>query len=221
MIFVEAPTLLTTFVQTPVDYDPDSRYPVVVALHGFGSSAERFLDLATQFTLEGVVFAAVRAPYTFLYDDGQMGYDWSLQHLREHEPGEEAVKLTIDYITTVIAEISETYPVNRVFMLGFSQGGAFAYMTGIANHSSIDGLIVFGSRFDSSWFPNGALATGNDLPVFVAHGESDAAIGIAAAESARDELREIGYDVTFRPFDAGHTIPLDVLAEVIAWIGER
>lgn len=221
MIFVESPTLLATFVQTPAEYDPNSRYPIVVGLHGFGSSAERFMGLATQFTSEGIVFAAMRAPYTFVYENGQLGYDWSLQHLRQPEPGDRARQLTIDYITTVLADLRAAYPVDRMFLLGFSQGGAFAYMTGIANHSSIDGLIALGSRFDASWFFDGMLTDGNELPVFIAHGESDEAIGIAAAERARDVLLSLGYDVTFLPFDAGHTVPGEVLAEVIAWMGKH
>ena len=69
MVFIEAPTLLATFVQTPEDYDPEEHNIVVVALHGFGSLAERFIGLAPPFTSAGVIFAAVRAPYAFSYED--------------------------------------------------------------------------------------------------------------------------------------------------------
>ena len=221
MVFIEAPTLLATFVQTPEDYDPEEHNIVVVALHGFGSLAERFIGLAPPFTSAGVIFAAVRAPYAFSYEDGRLGYDWSLQHLRQREPGDRAAQLTLDYIKNVLAGLSTRYRPERVYLMGFSQGGAFAYMSGIANHSSVDGLVIFGAGFDESWFPNGSLAEASDLPVFIAHGETDEAISIAESERARDALTDLGYDVTYRPFAAGHTVPLEIVAEVVSWIGSR
>jgi predicted esterase len=91
-------------------------------------------------------------------------------------------------------------------------------MSAIANHIAVDGLIIFGARFTESWFQGTTLAEANHLPVFIAHGETDEAISIAVGERARDALTGLGYDVTFRPFPEGHSIPAEVLAEVVAWI---
>jgi phospholipase/carboxylesterase len=221
MVFIEAPTLLATFVQTPEDYDPEEHTTVVVALHGFGSLAERFITLAPPFTSAGVIFAAVRAPYAFTYEDGRLGYDWSLRSLGQREPGDRATELTLDYIARVLAGLRARYQAERVFLLGFSQGGAFAYRSAIANHASVDGLIIFGSSFDESWFPSGSLAGASTMPVFIAHGETDESISISAGARAHDSLRNHGFDVTFRPFAAGHSVPLDIVAEAVTWMGGR
>lgn len=221
MVFIEAPTLLATFVQTPEDYDPEEHTTVVVALHGFGSSAERFIGLAPPFTSAGVIFAAVRAPYTFTYEDGRLGYDWSLQSIGQRGPGDRATELTLDYIASVLTGLRARYQAERVFLLGFSQGGAIAYMSAIANHTSVDGLIIFGAGYDESWFPNGSLEEARTVPVFIAHGETDESISISAAERAHDSLRNHGFNVTFRPFAAGHSVPLDILAEAVTWMGGR
>jgi phospholipase/carboxylesterase len=221
MVFIESPTLHATFVQTPEGYDPEEHRTVVVALHGFGSTAERFFGLAPPFTSAGIIFASVRAPYAFTYEDGRLGYDWSLRHLRQGEAGDRAEVLTLEYIASVLAGLRERYRADRVFLLGFSQGGAFAYMSAIANHATIDGLVIFGAGFDETWFPTGGLAEGKDLPVFIAHGETDESVSISESEEARDILRASGYDVTYRPFTAGHSVPLDILAEVATWIANR
>jgi len=221
MVFVETPMLLATLVRTPEDYSPDRAYPLVIALHGFGHSAEGFLGVGQPFYTAGIIFASVRAPYPFLLEDGQLGYDWSLQHLGRLEVGDEAAQLTVDYILRVVAGLRLRYAVGRVYLMGFSQGGAFAYMSAIPNHTEFDGLVVFGARFDQSWFPAGSLAEGEGLPVFIAHGESDQAISVAASERARDTLTAAGYDVRFRPFEGGHTVPPEVVAEVVGWIAER
>lgn len=221
MIFVEAPTLLATFVRPPENYDPNEHRTVIVALHGFGSSAEQFITLSSPITSAGIIFAAVRAPYTMVFDNGRIGYDWNLQHLGRRGPSDRAAELTVDYIGSVLAGLRERYQATRVFLLGFSQGGAFAYMSGVANHSSLDGLIVFGAGFDESWFPDGDLAEARGLPIFLAHGETDDAVSIAESERARDTLTRLGYDVTFRPFAAGHGVPLNILGEVAEWTARR
>ena len=218
MIFVEAPTLLPTYVQFPTDYDPDEHRTVFVTLHGFGHRAERFIALASPITSTGIIFAAVSAPYPLILGDGELGYDWSLQHLRVQGPADRAAKLTVDYITTVLAGLRERYQSDRVFLMGFSQGGAFAYMSAVANHTSLDGLVIFGAGFDESWFPDGSLAEATALPVFLAHGESESEGILTASARARETLTGLGYDVTYRPFPGGHSVPLDVLAEVATWI---
>jgi phospholipase/carboxylesterase len=221
MVFVETPTLLATLVRTPEGFDPDRSYPLFIALHGFGHSAEGFLGMGAPFYSAGIIFASVRAPYPFLLEDGQLGYDWSLQHLGRLGVGDRAAELTVEYILTLVAGLRARYAVDRVYLMGFSQGGAFAYMSAIPNHTEFDGLVVFGARFDESWFADEGLSEGRDLAVFISHGESDQAISIAASERARDTLTALGYDVTFRPFEGGHTVPQEVMAEVIRWIAER
>ncbi len=221
MIFIESPTLLATFVQTPAGYDPEDHRTVVVGLHGFGSLAERFIGLAPPFASAGIIFAAVRAPYAFTYEDGRLGYDWSLRHLRRREPADRASELTLDYIKRVLDGLRARYQAERIYLMGFSQGGAFAYQSAVANHATLDGLIIFGSRFDTAWFPEGSLAEANAMPVFIAHGETDESTSLTTAERARDVLRGLGYDVTFQPFAGGHSVPLDIVAEVVTWIGNR
>ena len=218
MVFVESPTLHATFVETPEDYDPEVHRTLVVGLHGFGSSAERFLGVAPPFTSAGMVFASVRAPYAFVYEDGRMGWDWSLQHLPMEVPGEQATDLTVVYLTEVLSALRARYQADRVFVLGFSQGGAFAYMSGIVNHTNIDGLIILGARFSESWFPEGRLAEASHLPVFISHGDAESAGTIAAGERARDVLTGLGYEVRYRPFPGGHIISPEVIADVVAWI---
>ncbi len=221
MVFIESPTLLATFVQTPVEYDPDEHRTVVVGLHGFGSLAERFIGVAPPFTSAGIIFAAVKAPYAFTYEDGRIGYDWSLRHLRRREPGDRAAELSLDYIRNVLEALRTRYRAERLYLMGFSQGGAFAYRSAVTNSELIDGLIVFGSRFDESWFSDGSLAEASTVPVFIAHGDTDESTSLSVAEGAGETLRALGYDVTFRPFAGGHSVPLEIVAEVVEWIETR
>jgi predicted esterase len=107
-------------------------------------------------------------------------------------------------------------------------------MTSINNSGLFDGIISFGPPgFDgfrgpsrdgtsrprgSSWFTGNTLAAGSGVRVLLVHGREDPHAPFAVSEHARDTLKDAGYDVTFRPFVGGHTVPKDQLGFVGKWI---
>lgn len=217
-IFVESPTLLPTFVQVPDGFDRGRTYTAVVALHGFGASPQTFLDATRDIARAGYILASVAAPYQFRVDDSLVGYDWSYRHLRQDAVSQRATQLSVDYIVAAIAGLRTSYQIDRVFLLGFSQGGAFAYLTTSVHPEVVDGLIALGSRFDAGWFEGRAPS---DFPVFIGHGERESERSVAGAHAARDFLQGGGHDVTLRMFDVGHDVPQEMVAAIIEWLGER
>ena len=107
--------------------------------------------------------------------------------------------------------------------MGFSQGAAFTYATGIRYHDVFDGLICFGGRLasveDYPWFlSEQELAGNNELRIFIAHGSSDPAIGSSEGRKSYRLLKKHGYNTKFHLFEGGHEVPRDILREGITWI---
>jgi predicted esterase len=215
-IFVESPTLLPTFVQVPDGFDRNRTYSVVVALHGFGASPQTFLDATRDIARAGYILASVAAPYQFRVDDSLVGYDWSYRHLNQAAVSQRATQLSVDYIVAAVAGLRTSYQIDKVFLLGFSQGGAFSYLTSSVHPEVIDGLIALGSRFDAAWFEG---RPPSDFPVFIGHGERESERSVAGAHAARDFLQAAGHDVTLRMFDVGHDVPREMVAGIIEWLG--
>ncbi len=216
-IFVEAPTLHATYVHIPDDFDRRRTYSAVVALHGFGATPGTFFDTTRVIARAGYILASVGAPYRFLINDSIMGYDWSYRHLGQAAVSQRASQLSIDYIMAAVAGLHTAYRIDKVYLMGFSQGGAFAYLTASAHPESVDGLIALGSRFDAAWFQEQGGAS-NGFPVFIGHGERESERSVAGARAARDYLQTAGYDVTFRTFDVGHAVPSEMVAAIIEWL---
>jgi len=218
-IWHEAKALIPTLVLTPSDFDGKRAHTLIVALHGYGSSAEAFARVGRRLADAGLIVAIPEASYPFLVNE-KLGYDWFLLH-----EGDDAMQLragmleAADHLPGVVTDLRRRYRIDRVYVLGFSQGAIMAVVVG-ANHSGLfDGIITFGlPAFDTAWFLDDTLNTSCDLKVLIIHGTQDQRAPIAASERARDTLRAAGYDVTFRTFPGGHSVPNDQLEFVQTWL---
>jgi phospholipase/carboxylesterase len=109
------------------------------------------------------------------------------------------------------------YEIDRIYLVGFSQGASMSYIAGIRRPDVYDGIVPFGGMIDPSWFTEDQLEAARDLRVFIAHGNED---NIELAQMSRDLLEGAGFDVEYREFHGGHFIHLDTLHEAVAWMNE-
>lgn len=209
-VYLEATSLLPILVQLPDGYDPESEYPLIVGLHGHGGKADEFFTPAAMIARGGVIYAVPQAPYGYVSTSG-LGYSWNLRDV-DDTADEQGDEVTIAYILDVVVAMRERYAVGKVFLMGFSQGGSFAYRTAIPHHERFDGLIAFGSRFNPDWFDDGQLEAASHLPVFLAGGNQDSN---AELEPARDALEPLGYDVDLYEFEGGHVISMVAIERMI------
>ncbi len=62
-MYIGFPLLMKCRTVTPVDYDTDKTYPLVIGLHGAGDTPERFGRLCEYFDAHDFIYAAPQAPY--------------------------------------------------------------------------------------------------------------------------------------------------------------
>jgi phospholipase/carboxylesterase len=110
----------------------------------------------------------------------------------------------------------------RVFLAGFSQGGAMTLHVGLRSAVRLAGLIVL-----SAYLPLAhavaaeARPAGRGTPVFLAHGTQDSLIPLARSRAARDALVALGCPVEFREYPIGHTVSDAEIRELGAWLARR
>ena len=222
-IWSDAAALVSTDILLPTGYDSTKAYPLLVALHGFGSSAELFGRIAPDFTDAGFIVALPEGAYSVLIGE-RVGRDWFI-----HQPPTEwselrhrALKVTAQsQIPSVLAAVGSEHKISDVYLLGFSQGGIVAYYSGITNHEYVDGIVIFGSLMLDDWMDSSTLAEANNIPVLIFQGTEDQLVTSQMSESTRDLLLNNGFDVTYREFAGGHTVPPELLPSVVEWIREQ
>lgn len=222
VVDVASTVILPTEVRLPSDYDPANQYDLLVALHGFGSSPQSFAELSPRFTAVRLIFAAPQAPTPFLAGES-LGFDWDRAH-DEPDGSDRRVKFgraSIGYVVDVIETLRERYAIRHVYVFGFSQGAAYAYLVGIYHPDLVSGIAAVGLGFDTGWFEDGMLESAVGVPVLIAHSPEDRRIPVAMSRESAKILRGLDYDVSYYEFSGGHRVTQDVLEKTVRWIQQR
>ncbi|MGB9097044.1 alpha/beta hydrolase [Erwinia sp.] len=179
---------------------------LVILLHGVGSNGEDLAGLGTHWSddLPGVIFSSPNAPFRFEHGPG---YQWF--SLTGVTPGNrpqrvEAARDAFDQqLKAIIAEHGMEEHLDKVVLVGFSQGSIMGLDAIVSGRWPVAGLVSFSGRLASPT-PYHAAA---DTPVMMIHGMADSVIPYAETEIAAEALRKSGVTVSTQ-FDPsiGHTI---------------
>ncbi len=219
IIYLGAASLLPCRVRLPADYDPEKQYKLLVALHGRGGDPARFLSTGLGSLPSEFIALAPQGPYA-MPRVRDVGYGWWLRDPGEVRVRDESRALTEQYVADITERVRRMYPVSEAYVLGFSQGGALAYTTGIKYPDTFDGIVCFGGWLDADSLSDEQIDAAKGLRVFIGHGWEDSAVAFERAVEATNLLTGRGYDVTSEAFHGGHELPNDLLKQVADWILE-
>jgi phospholipase/carboxylesterase len=173
--------------------------PLVVLLHGAGSSAHAALPLLAPLADDaGLVLLAVDSRgSTWDVIRGGFGPD-------------------VAFVDRALAHVLATVAVDpaRVALGGFSDGASYALSLGIGNGDLFTHLVAFSPGFAAP-----ADRVGRP-PVFVSHGTDDAVLPIdRCSRRLVPALRAAGHAVRYEEFAGGHTVPPALAAAAVSWLG--
>jgi len=187
------------FLYVPGSYDRAVPAPLLVLLHGAkGKGADwNVARILEQMDARGMVLLA----------PDSRGVTWDLvedsEFTRDARFIEEAMSQTFRRCNIDPA---------RIGLGGFSDGASYALSLGLANGDLFSGLIAFSPGFMSTPRPRGRPR------IFMSHGLKDPVLPYSNARGIEEQLRRLGYDVTFRDFDGGHVVKRDIAAEAFRWL---
>jgi phospholipase/carboxylesterase len=231
MIHIESSALFACQMRWPEQKTSETSSPLIVGLAGGGGKPEDFITFWDQFSERNFVYAVPQAPYPLLAG-GEPGFDWAMWPTGEQELINKATELSEKYIVKVVQDLTSRFNIGDVYLMGFSQGAIFAYLTGIKHHHIFKGLICmsgpglliplinpFSGLANPSWLSEEFIQEAGELRVFITHGKDERAAPYEMGITSKDILIKHGYDVTFRDFDGGHSHPpWDILTHIDRWI---
>ena len=113
-------------------------------------------------------------------------------------------------------------PSSRIFLAGFSQGGAIAYSTALTHAESLAGVIALSTYIpDQKLIADEATDGNKALPIFAAHGSEDDVVAIELGIRARNFLSGRGYLVEWHEYPMSHSICIDEVVAVGQWLKAR
>jgi phospholipase/carboxylesterase len=180
----------------PKKYTPGTAMPLLMLLHGYsggGTNARFAFPLAEEF---GVI---VIAPESRDLTWGQSipGFDDDVR-----------------YLGSAYRKVTGMLDVDRshVALGGVSDGAGYALSMGLAYGDVFNHLMVFAGGLMIPFRKQG------HPKIFIAHGVNDRQMPIdRTARRFVPELKDEGYDVTYREFDGGHGAPGPIVREAFEW----
>lgn len=184
-------------IYVPPTYLPGGSAPLLVMLHGAGARGENVLG--------PLLHLADDAGLVLLAPDSH-GRTWDLI-LAEYGPD-------VALIDRALAWTFARYEIDpaRIALGGFSDGASYALSLGLTNGDLFECVIAFSPGFMNP-------ARRRDAPrFFISHGTEDRALPIGhTSQQIVPELKRSGYQVLYREFVGGHTIPGAIAREAIDW----
>lgn len=187
---------------------------MLVALHGLGSNERDLFELAKQ-VAPGALVISLRAPLEL----GPDQFSWFPVRFTETGPVHDAAAAERSRLQLVafLRELRSEPGVDptRVTLLGFSQGAMMSEAVALTAPELVSGVVLIGGRT----LPELKAAPSPTRPrALVLHGTRDARLPYENAVRTHEVLRGAGYDVDFRPFDAGHEINAEMVSAMRAWL---
>jgi phospholipase/carboxylesterase len=200
----------------------------VIVLHGLGADGNDFVPVAEQFDLRPlgpVRFVFPHAPEMPVTINGgyrmRAWYDILGADLRQRQD-EKGLRASLALVEQLIAREKEKgIAANRIVLAGFSQGCAMSLLTGLRHHERLAGIVGMSGYLPLAETTEKERSDANRLtPIFLAHGSMDPVVPVSAAHASRDALRAMGYDVEWHEYPMPHSVCMEEIRDINAWLLE-
>lgn len=202
----------------------------VIWLHGLGADGSDFVPVVPDLGLDenvGIRFIFPHAPDMPVTCNG--GYIMPAWYdIHSLEPGsrrvdEAGVEHSRDAIRRLIArENARGIPSERIFLAGFSQGGAIAYTTALTHPEPLAGIIALSTYIPAPELITREMSAANRaIPIFAAHGTEDDVVSPDLGLKAREFLTAQGYNLEWHEYSMPHSVCLEEIADIGRWLRQR
>ena len=202
----------------------------VIWLHGLGADGSDFVPVVSALGLAaspGVRFIFPSAPYQAVTCNGgyemRAWYDILSLAPESRRIDEAGLWASCQAIRALIErEISRGIAATKIFLAGFSQGGAVAYVTAMTHPEPLGGVIALSTYLPASArVACEAAAWTAGLSVFAAHGVDDGVVSPALGKQACDFLRARGVQVDWHDYPLDHAVNQQEVEDIGRWLNAR
>ncbi|WP_192563612.1 alpha/beta hydrolase [Pseudomonas gozinkensis] len=200
----------------------------VIWLHGLGADRYDFLPVAEalQETLLSTRFVLPQAPTRPVTING--GYAMpSWYDIKAMSPARaidrDELEASADRIIELIEEQrSSGIDASRIFLAGFSQGGAVVYHTAFLKWQGPLGGVLALSTYAPTFSDELELSASQQrIPVLALHGQFDNVVQNSMGRTAYEYLKAHGVTVTWQEYPMEHEVLPEEIRDIGTWLSER
>ena len=216
---LEARTKLYYDLHVPVERPA----PLLVALHGYGSSKSHMMREAMRHAPEGFAVAALQGPHQHLKEPREAGgpLRYGFGWLTNFHP-EDSIALhqraLLDLIDALVSDGVARR--DRVFLSGFSQSCALNYRFAFTHAEVLRGVVGICGGLPGDW-ETGEAYRETRASVLHLSGTRDEFYTPERVADYAERLRTRALEVETRAYDAAHEFAPEIRADVRAWLAAR
>ena len=200
----------------------------VIWLHGLGADRYDFMPVAEalQQSLLTTRFVLPQAPTRAVTING--GYAMpSWYDIKAMSPArsisEEELEESADTVIKLIEDQRQSgIDANRIFLAGFSQGGAVVFHTAYLKWQGPLGGVLALSTYAPTFSEVLPLSASQQrIPALCLHGQYDDVVQNAMGRTAYERLKASGVAVTWQEYPMGHEVLPEEIRDIGAWLAKR
>jgi predicted esterase len=185
-------------VYVPKAYKQGSPRPMLLMLHGFSGTSDRARSMQPLAEERGIILVAPESR-EITWGQSAPGFDQDSAYINQ------AIRAVSGYL-----DIDKT----RVGLGGQSDGATYAFSMGLAFGDVFTHLMIFAEGIPIPYRKRGRPK------IFIGHGVNDTQMPIdRTSRRFVPQLREEGYDITYREHEGGHGTPIAIVREGFDWFG--
>jgi phospholipase/carboxylesterase len=197
----------------PFGYEPNYPYPLLVFLHGHGSSEEHILRLAPRLSRRNYIAIALRGPQSVTErGDGTPAYSWGADGADD--------PLIEEYVFRAVEQTRRNVHIHseRIYLAGFREGAALAYRLALLYPERFAGVVSLNGALPRQGAPRLRLPDVRNLKVFIGHGLANAIVPLALARQDYRLFYAAGMSVQMQTYAATYRIHPHMLRDVDRWV---
>ena len=200
----------------------------VIWLHGLGADRYDFLPVAEalQESLLTTRFVLPQAPMRPVTING--GYEMpSWYDIKAMSPARSISLEELETSAKMVMDLIETQKrtgidASRIFLAGFSQGGAVVFHTAYKQWQGPLGGVIALSTYAPTFDDELQLSASQQrIPTLCLHGQFDDVVQNAMGRNAYEHLKSRGVTVTWQEYPMGHQVLPEEIRDIRTWLTTR
>lgn len=210
----------------------------VIWLHGLGADGHDFEPIVPELRLPSEIpirFIFPHAPIRpITVNNGMSMRGWyDIAELpiadlpindAQPEPGDRAgMQQSAQIVESLIEQENRRgIATEKIFLAGFSQGGAIALFAGLRLQARLAGIIALSTYLpDETSLVAERARQNQSTPIFIGHGRQDPLIPLSIAMRSQRLLRELGYDVEWHTYEMAHSLNANEIADIAQYLNKH
>jgi phospholipase/carboxylesterase len=200
----------------------------VIWLHGLGADRYDFMPVAEmlQETLLSTRFILPQAPNRAVTINGGYSmpswYDILAMNPARAINREELEVSALMVLNLIEAQRDSGIDPARIFLAGFSQGGAVVYHAAFLRWQGPLGGVLALSTYAPTFSDELTLSSSQkQIPVYCLHGNHDDVVQNAMGRAAHDCLKALGVTVTWQEYPMGHEVLPQEISDIGVWLAQK